>query len=91
MVIIKGEIRKQILDSGIDYISIKFSVDEICKGNTPYTNFYTFCLLHDLLEWNEYEEKYIPTIHAVDVIWSENDERNNTVRDMLRKLDIMYY
>lgn len=91
MAITKGKIEKKVLENNTDFISVKFSVDDLCQGNTPYTNFYTFCLLHDLLEWNEDKEVYIPTIHAVDVTWSENDKKNNIVIAMFRKLNIMFY
>lgn len=91
MVIIRGNIRNGKMFRGVQHISVDFSVDEICRGNTPYTNMYTFCLLNDLLYYDEETKQFLPTIDVVDLELSQDEEKNETVREMLRKMEVDFY
>lgn len=100
MAIIKGEIKKKILktDYGreFEYITVEFSVDELCKGNTPATNFWTFCLLNDLIEQRFPDEalepgedpEYRSKIDTIILDDSEDDEKNRRVREIFDNYDI---
>ena len=98
--IIKGKIEKEVTktDYGKEFetITVEFSVDELCKGGTPNTNFWTFCLLNDLikkrfpdeaLEPGE-EPEFVSKIDIVILEYSEDEEKNKKVIDMFNRLDI---
>lgn len=91
MIVIKGNIRKGRMIDGIQSIHVDFSVDEICRGNTPYTNIYTFCLLNGLLRLDEERKVYLPTIDLVDLELSEDEEKNEYVKEMFRKMEVPFY
>ena len=86
--IIQGKIRKGKEIQGWSHITVDFSVDELMKYNTPHVNFWTFCLLNNLLKYNEEEEVYYPTIHLVDLTLSEDEEKNRIIKEMFKKLDV---
>lgn len=88
MIIIKRNVKRKTLENGMEFTSAKLSVDEICQGNTPYTNMYTFCLLNDLLKLDEESQTYLVTLTAIDLEWSKDKEKNNTVKEMLQKMDV---
>ena len=62
------------------------------KNNTPHINFWTFCLVNDLImKWeieNGGDGNYYPKIEHVDLIYSKDTEKNIEVEKMLRKYDI---
>ena len=100
MHIIKGKIKKEIIKANgkeYDYITVKFSVDDLMLGNTPNTNFWTFCLLNDLIrkrfpdleEDPDEETEYISTIDTIDLTYSEDKEKNRIVEEMFKRLNIV--
>lgn len=78
MVIIEGKIKETY-----EGIVVYFVVDDLMQGNTPHTNFWTFCLLNDLLvkDPND-DDRFISKIKAVELFWSDEDEYNEFVIDM---------
>ena len=82
-----------------EIITLHLSVDELCKGNTPATNFWGFCLLNNLVEKKfpdlEYDpddpdcDKYVTRVDFVDLTYSEDKEKNSRVEAMLRNWNIM--
>lgn len=86
--IIQGKIKKNPEIHGHAFTIIEFSVDEIMKYNTPKVNFWTFCLLNNLLKYDDEEEVYYPTIDVIDLTLSEDEEKNRIIKDFFKKLDI---
>ena len=99
--IINGKIKKEITRANereYDYISVEFSVEELMRNNTPYTNFWAFCLMYDLIRKKfpdlEYDpddpdcDEYVSTIDTVILTYSEDKEKNRIVEEMFKKLDI---
>ena len=88
MVIIKGKIKENY-----DGIVVYFVVDDLMKGNTPHTNFWTFCLLNDLVEKDPNDAtRFRSKIKAVELFWSCDDEYNEFVIDMFEnklKIEIL--
>ena len=88
MVIIDGKI-KETYEGKVVY----FVVDDLMKGNTPHTNFWTFCLLNDLLQKDPNDDnRFISKIKAVELFWSDEDEYNEFVIDMFEnklKIEIL--
>ena len=74
------------------YFMLKMSVDELFENNTPKVNFWTFCLVNNLLEKWEIEEggdgNYYPMVSLVDLIPSEDEEKNKKAREFFKMLDI---
>jgi len=89
---IKGKIHKNPPIQGKQFTIVYFEVDELMKNNTPHTNFWTFCLLNNLImQWkveNDGDDKFYPTIDVVDLTLSEDEEKNRIVKEMFKKLDI---
>lgn len=73
------------------FTRVTFRADELCKYNTPYLNLFTFCLMHDLLKKAEGREAYVPNIAVIDLRESEDEKKNETVREICRryKIDII--
>lgn len=66
-------------------------VDDICKGNTPYANFFIFCLLKDNLKMYFEDKKYYPHPELwVDACESDDQEKNRIVEEMFKKLDVSF-
>ena len=86
--IIQGKIRKGKEIQGWSHVTVDFSVDELMKYNTPYVNFWTFCLLNNLLKYDEEEKVYYPAIHLIDLTLSEDEEKNRIIKEMFKKLDV---
>ena len=88
MVIIDGKI-KETYEGKVVY----FVVDDLMQGNTPHTNFWTFCLLNDLLQKDPNDDnRFISKIKAVELFWSDEDEYNEFVIDMFEnklKIEIL--
>ena len=99
---VKGKVKNEMY-KGHEIVTVTFSVDDLMKGNTPHTNFWTFCLMNDLIRKRfpdlEYDpddpdcDAYISTIDNVELIRSENKEKNKKVEEMFNKLNIFvdYY
>lgn len=89
--LIKGELSKDLLGHTIAI----FEVDELMLNDIPYFNFWAFCVDNDLVrKWEpefEMEEEYFPAITYVDLIWSKDEEKNEKVRAMFKKLQISLY
>lgn len=102
MFFVKGKINKEIY-KGYEIITVRFSVDELMINNTPHINFWTYCVLNNLIRKRfpdlEYDPNdpdtggYVSTIDNVELVRSENKERNKKVEDMFDKLNIFvdYY
>ena len=96
MFFVKGKIKKEMY-KGYEIITVTFSVDELMQGNTPYTNFWTFCLLNNLIrkrfpdleEDPDEETEYCSMIDTIDLIYSEDKEKNRVVEEMFKKLNII--
>lgn len=88
MVIIEGKIKETS-----EGIVANFVVDDLMQGNTPHTNFWTFCLLNDLLQKDPNDDnRFISKIKAVELFWSDEDEYNEFVIDMFEnklKIEIL--
>ena len=84
-VIPKGKITKKYDGT----ITVSFVVDDLMKKNTPHTNFWTFCLLNDLVEKDPNDDtRFRSKVNAVDLFWSEEEEYNDKVIAMFEKLNI---
>ena len=70
------------------YFMLKMSVDELFENNTPKVNFWTFCLVNNLLEKWEEDGNYYPMVSLVDLIPSEDEEKNKKAREFFKMLDI---
>ena len=83
----KDRIKKEIY-KGHEIITVKFSVDELMINNTPNVNFWTFCLLNDLVK-KRLEDEYCSIIDNVELSYSEDKEKNRIIEDMFVKLNIV--
>ena len=75
-----------------DYIrTIHITVDDICKGNTPYANFFVFLLLKDSLKISVVDGICYPHYECrFKVCESEDEEKNRIAIEMFRKLEVMF-
>ena len=84
----KSDIRKKLSD-GSYMRKVFITADEICKGNTPYANFFVFLLLTDGLMTPMFLGKSIPHPEFwFEVCESEDAEKNRIIEEMMRKLDV---
>jgi hypothetical protein len=102
MQLIQGKIERKTVMSDygnkFEIVNLELSVDELCKGNTPATNFWGFCLLNNLVEKKfpdlEYDpddpdcDKYVAKVDPVDLIYSEDKEKNARVLKMFENWGI---
>ena len=66
-----------------------FDVDKLFTNNTPHTNFWTWCILNNLIYQKEDEpEKYEHLIWFTDIILSKSETLNQRAREMFEKLSI---
>lgn len=74
------------------YVMLRVSVDELFENDTPKVNFWTFCLMNNLIEqWkieDEGDDNYYPMVSLVDLIPSEDEEKNERAMKFFKMLDI---
>lgn len=81
----KGKIKQNQYNG----ITVYFVVDDLMKGDTPHTNFWTFCLLNNLVEKDPNDStRFRSKINRVDLFWSEEEEYNERIIEMFEKLNI---
>ena len=82
-----GKIKDVITEYG--WTRCIFDVDLLFTNNTPYINFWTWCILNDLVRTDEEDEnKYKHLIWYTDIILSNNETLNQRAREMFEKLKI---
>ena len=74
------------------YVMLRLSVDELFKNDTPKVNFWTFCLANNLIDHWKIEEggddNYYPMVNLVDLILSEDEEKNERAYAFFKMLEI---
>ena len=83
---INGVIHKDEMNA--EHIIVEFSVDELMINNTPYTNFWLFCLLNDLLIPGSEEGRFNANIDSVILSLSQNEMKNEEIRKLFASMDI---
>lgn len=67
-------------------LTVKFVVNELMINNTPHTNFWTFCLINDLVEKApDDDNRFRAMIDNVEFQWSEKKEWNDIVIEMFEE------
>lgn len=73
-----------------EIIFVELSVDELCKGETPYLNFWIWCLTNGYFEPNESGQGFHTTVDMVYLTPSENEWRNEVVQKTLEKFGVLW-
>ena len=72
--------------------TVYITADDVCKGNTPYANFFVFCLLNGLLKYYDYDKKYSISAWLIfEVCKSDDENKNSIVKEMFKKLEVSCY
>lgn len=92
MAVINGRVTKGKMIDGVQHTFVDLSVDELCTDNTPRINFWTFCILNNLLvEDPENPGRYKPNIHLIELEESKDEEKNQRIYDMLDVIGVRYF
>ena len=74
------------------YVMLKVPVDELFENDTPKVNFWGFCIANNLIEQWKVEEggddNYYPMVNLVDLILSEDEEKNERAYAFFKMLEI---
>lgn len=72
------------------FIFVELDVDTLCKGNTPYLNFWIWCIQNGYFEPNENGNGFHTTVDFVYLTPSKSEIRNKIVTETLEKFQVLW-